>query len=60
MVKKDFYQDRYNPNKTWQVCHLKGGKYLKQFINGIQFGRGIRCNKKFIKSIGIFDFQKVI
>lgn len=59
MVKKDLYQDRYNSSKTWQVCHLSGGTYLKQFVNGIQQGSGIRCNKKFIKSIGIFDFEMV-
>ena len=57
MVKKDLYQDRYNPIKTWQVCHLKGGKYLKQFINGIQQGKGLRCTKGYINSIGIFSFK---
>lgn len=58
-VKKSLYQDAHNPIKTWQVCHLKGGFYLKQFINGVQWGKGLRCTKAFISSIGIFDFQLV-
>jgi len=58
-VKKEIYQDKYNNLKTWQVCYLKGGFYLKQFINGVQFGKGLRCSKAFIQSIGIFDFNKV-
>ena len=59
MITKDTYQDKYNSLKTWQVCHMKGAKYLKQFINGIQQGKGIRCNKAFISSIGIFDFKLI-
>ena len=60
MVKKYLYQDRYNQAKTWQVCHMQGAMYLKQFINGVQHGRGVRCNKKFIRDIGIFNFEMVI
>lgn len=59
MIKRDNYQDKYNPSKVWQVCHLKGGVYLKQFVNGIQQGRGIRTNKKFIRDVGIFDMVAI-
>lgn len=59
MVTKVMYQDGYNPKKTWQVCHLKGGFYLKQFIGGIQFGRGLRCSKKYLQSLGVLDFKKL-
>ncbi|CAH1066730.1 Uncharacterised protein [Acinetobacter phage MD-2021a] len=57
MIKRDLYQDAYNPKKTWQVNHMKGAKYLRQFVNGVQQGRGIRCSMKFIKQIGITDFK---
>lgn len=59
MIKRNFYIDRYNKRKTWQVNHMKGAKYLKQFIDGVQCGTGVRCTDSFIKSIGIYDFQKV-
>lgn len=58
-VKRDLYQDKYNPRKTWQVNHMKGAKYLKQFIDGVQCGKGIRCNMKFIKDIGINNFKLI-
>ncbi|AYD82454.1 hypothetical protein BRC2024_KCUCJSVR_CDS_0022 [Acinetobacter phage vB_AbaM_KissB] len=59
MIKRDLYQDKYNPRKTWQVNHMKGAKYLKQFIDGVQYGKGIRCNMKFIKQIGIDNFKLI-
>ena len=31
-VKNAVYQDAYNPAKTWQVCYMNNGFYLKQFI----------------------------
>lgn len=43
--------------KFLEVIKMKGGYYLKQYINGRQFGRGIRTSKKYISSIGIFDFE---
>lgn len=58
-VQRTFYQDRWNPDKTWEVAKLVGGYYLRQYIKGKQFGRGIRTTKRFIKSIGIFDFEEV-
>lgn len=61
-MKRTIYQDPYNNNKTWEVTELSGGYYLKQFINGKQFGRGSRTTKKNLKEIGIFgmDCIKII
>ena len=59
-MKRFFYQDKYNNNKTWEVVKLSGGYYLRQYINGKQFGRGIRTTKKYIQEIGIFEFKKII
>ena len=58
-LQRTFYQDRWNENKIWEVVKLVGGYYLRQYINGKQFGRGIKTTKKFIQSIGIFDFEVV-
>ncbi|AYD85854.1 hypothetical protein Aci022_163 [Acinetobacter phage vB_AbaM_B09_Aci02-2] len=38
---------------------MKGAKYLKQFIDGVQCGKGVRCNMKFIKDIGINNFKLI-
>lgn len=58
-VKRFFYRDRWNENKVWEVAHLIGGYYLRQYICGVQQGAGLRTTKKFIKSIGIFEFEQV-
>lgn len=58
-VQRIFYQDRWNPDKTWEVVKLVGGYYLRQYVKGQQFGNGLRTTKKFIESIGIFDFEIV-
>lgn len=58
-VQRKFYQDRWNEKKVWEVVRLVGGFYLRQYIDGRQQGRGLRTTKKFIKSIGILDFQEV-
>lgn len=58
-LKRVFYQDRWNPDKTWEVVKMAGGYYLRQYIKGKLFGRGVRTTKKFIENIGIFDFEKV-
>lgn len=55
---RTFYQDRWNPDKTWEVVKLVGGYYLRQYIKGRQFGRGIRTTKKYIQSIGIFEYAQ--
>lgn len=56
---RTWYQDRYNDKKIWEVVKLVGGYYLRQYIYGKQFGKGIRTSKRFIASIGIFDFEEV-
>lgn len=58
-VKRTYYRDRWNKNKVWEVAHMVGGYYLRQYICGKQWGTGLRTTKKFIKSIGIFDFEQV-
>jgi len=58
-VERTFYQDRWNRNKVWEVVKMSGGYYLRQYINGEKSGRGIKTSKKFIRNVGIFDFQKV-
>lgn len=50
-MKRIIIQDKYNDIKTWEVTKLSGGFYLKQFIDGKQFGGGIRTTKKWIESI---------
>lgn len=56
---RKFYQDRWNPDKVWEVVKMVGGYYLRQYIKGSRFGRGVKTSKKFIVSIGILDFQEV-
>lgn len=56
-MKRTIYQDPYNSNKTWEITKLNGGYYLKQFINGKQFGRGSRTTKKRLEKIGIFEMD---
>ncbi|MFR6123147.1 hypothetical protein [Faecalibacillus intestinalis] len=56
-MKRTIYQDPYNSTKTWEVTKLSGGYYLKQFINGKQFGRGSRTTKKWLEQIGIFEMD---
>lgn len=58
-VKREFCRDRYNQDKVWEVSRLAGGYYLRQYVKGQKFGSGLRTSKKFIESIGIFEFEKV-
>ena len=54
---RTLYQDKYNPKKTWEVTSISHGFYLKQFICGKQFGRGLRTTREYIQSIGILDMK---
>lgn len=54
-----YYKDKYNSNKVWEVVKLSGGYYLRQYVCGEQFGKGLRTTKKFIQSLGILDFERV-
>ena len=49
-VRRTYYRDRWNEKKVWEVVKLVGGYYLRQYISG---------QKKFIKSIGVFEFEEV-
>jgi len=51
-TQRAFYQDRWNPDKTWEVVKLVGGYYLRQYIKGKQFGRGIRTTKNIFRVLG--------
>lgn len=59
MVKREWYRDRYNSKKTWEVVKMVGGYYLRQYINGQQVNIGLRTTKAFIASIGIFEFERI-
>ncbi|WP_304754263.1 hypothetical protein [Dubosiella newyorkensis] len=53
------YQDPYNSHKVWEVSHLKGGFYLKQYISGRQWSRGRRVTKRFLEMIGVLSMPIV-
>ena len=58
-LQRNYYRDRWNEKKVWEVVKLVGGYYLRQYISGQQVGRGMKTSKKFIKSIGVFEFEEV-
>lgn len=59
-MKRTFFKDKYNDRKTWEVVNLAGGGYyLRQYINGKKFGRGIRTTKKHINDIGITGLERI-
>ena len=53
------YQDLYNDKKIWEVTNLKDGIYLKQFIAGKQFRRGMRVAKQKLKELGIGKMKEI-
>jgi len=57
-MERKYYIDRYNSRKMWEVTKMKGAYYLRQYINGRQYGRGMRTTKKFIHEIGIDNFSE--
>lgn len=59
MVQRTFYQDPWNTKKVWEVAKLSHGFYLRQYISGEQFGKGLRASKRFIRDIGILGFSEV-
>ncbi len=59
MLERRFYRDRYNAAKVWEVVKLSHGYYLRQYINGVQFGRGSRRRKADIADIGILGFEEM-
>lgn len=59
-MKRTFFQDRYSTRKAWEVVRLEGGGYyLRQYINGKQYGKGIRTTKKHISDVGIMEFEQI-
>lgn len=56
---REFYQDKYNVNKIWEIVTLSGGYYLRQYICGKQFGRGVRTTKRKLKNLGIPEMKKI-
>ena len=58
-VRRTFYRDKYNDNKVWEVVKLNGGYYLRQYVCGRQYGRGLRTTKRFIQGLGIFEFEEI-
>lgn len=59
MVERTFYSDKYNKRKTWEVVKMSGAYYLRQYINGKQFGRGLRTTKRYLDDIGVFKFERM-
>lgn len=59
MAERTFYQDRWNERKIWEVVRLSGGFYLRQYIDGKQYGRGLRTTKRKIAGMGILEFDQV-
>lgn len=59
-LRRTFYQDRHNAQKAWEVVRLSGGGYyLRQYIGGKQYGRGIRTTKQHISAVGIMGFKQI-
>lgn len=58
-VERIFYQDPFNLRKKWEIVKLKGGYYLRQYICGKQFGRGVRVSKRRLNDLGILKYEKV-
>ena len=54
-MKRTYYLDKYNNKKIWEVTELSHGIYLRQYICGRKFGRGVRTNKAKLKDIGITE-----
>ena len=40
-LQRNYYRDRWNEKKVWEVVKLVGGYYLRQYVSGQQVGRGI-------------------
>ena len=59
MIERMFYRDAYNVDKVWEVAVLSGGYYLRQYIKGKQFGRGLRTTKKWLGQLGILEMERV-
>ena len=59
MIKRMFYRDAYNADKVWEVAILRGGYYLRQYIKGKQFGRGLRTTKKWLEQLGILEMERI-
>ena len=51
---RTYYKDKYNSNKVWEITKQSGGNYyVKQFINGKQFGKGTRMSKEMVMDLGL-------
>jgi len=58
-MKRTYYRDKWNAKKIWEVTKLSHGIYLRQYINGWQFSRGVRTNKKKLADIGITEMEEI-
>lgn len=58
-LERTFYRDPYNEAKVWEVVKLSGGYYLRQYIYGRQFGKGLRTTKGYLDDIGILGFPEI-
>ena len=58
-MKRTYYLDKYNSKKIWELTELSHGIYLRQYISGRKFGRGVRANKAKLKDIGIIEMEVI-
>lgn len=58
-MKRTYYLDKYNNKKIWEVTELSHRIYLRQYISGRKFGRGVRTNKAKLKDIGITEMKVI-
>ena len=58
-MKRTYYLDKYNNKKIWEVTELSHGIYLRQYISGRKFGRGVRTNNANLKDMGIIEMEVI-
>lgn len=63
-IKRQFFIDKYNNKKVWEVAHLKGGYLLRQYLKNIDgtyylFNKGSRRTQKELIELGVLSFEEI-
>lgn len=58
MVKREWYRDRYNSKKTWEVVKMVGGYYLRQYVDGQQVNTGLRTTKALLQALVFLNLKE--
>lgn len=58
MVKREWYRDRYNSKKTWEVVKMVGGYYLRQYVDGQQVNTGLRTTKALLQALAYLNLKE--